>query len=440
MSSSWARTVICIVAVAGAATGTALLYRYATRGLGGEHDRSRELPTARNNASAAVVSETTMTDDVDELAALADEPMANEAQFNHLVVQEGSMLLSLFGVAFMAIVAIVAILIAMTSTQSVLQMDMFAPLMFIGMGIVAASMTHTAQHRPLPESVMPPLLAEKSVYPDNEMNMDSDPTPPPPTPVAAPAPVVPTQPATRSLPVARAPAGEAPSIESILRHADELYDQVRFRDLHAYLATNLQHYPKDVELLWRCARSCQDMMPDSSSDDGKKTLAFEGLKYAEEAYSVNPNHAMSNKWMGIMTSTCGSFLGTSKKIEGAYKIKEFIARAIELNPTDATSHNILGQWCLAFASLSWYEKKAAAVIFGTPPTATYEEAVRHFHDAESISPGFWKKNSFLLGETYLKMSNKTEAKLWLEKAKAVPIKTTEDKEVHVEIEKLLRSL
>ncbi|OQR93188.1 regulator of microtubule dynamics protein [Thraustotheca clavata] len=120
--------------------------------------------------------------------------------------------------------------------------------------------------------------------------------------------------------------------------------------------------------------------------------------------------------------------------------KEFISRAIELNPTDATSHNILGQWCLAFANLSWFEKKAASALFGTPPTATYDEAVRHFHDAENISPGFWKKNAYLLGETYMKMNNETEAKLWLGKAKAVPIKTTEDKQVHADVEKLLQSI
>ncbi|OQS01416.1 regulator of microtubule dynamics protein [Achlya hypogyna] len=437
---SWERTIICIVAVAGAATGTALLYRYATRGLGGESsERSRELPTGSRAANA--VSETTMTDDVDEAVALmSDDELANDVQFNHLVVQEGSMLLSLFGVAFMVIVAVVAFLIAMTSqtATSVLQIEMFAPLMFIGMGIVAASMTHTAQYRPVPESVVPPLLAEKSVYPDNETSY----TPQPPTPVAASAPVVPAvAPATRSVNAHAASAPvEKPSLEEILAHADELYDQVRFRDLHVYLAENIKHYPTDVELLWRCARSCQDVMPDAPNADAQKNLAFDGLRYAEEAYAANPNHAMSNKWMGIMTSTCGNYLGTSKKIEGAYKIKEFIARAIELNPTDATSHNILGQWCLAFANLSWIEKKAAAAIFGTPPTATYEDAVRHFHDAENISPGFWKKNAYLLGETYYKMSNPVEAKLWLEKARNVPVKTTEDKEVHVEIEKLLKKL
>lgn len=29
--------------------------------------------------------------------------------------------------------------------------------------------------------------------------------------------------------------------------------------------------------------------------------------------------------------------------------------------------------CFAFAELAWYQRKVAAVIFASPPTATYEE-------------------------------------------------------------------
>ncbi len=56
--------------------------------------------------------------------------------------------------------------------------------------------------------------------------------------------------------------------------------------------------------------------------------------------------------------------------------------------------------------------------------------------AENISPGFWKKNTFLIGDTYAKMGNASEAKLWLAKAEAIPVKTTEDKEVQGQIAQL----
>jgi hypothetical protein len=69
----------------------------------------------------------------------------------------------------------------------------------------------------------------------------------------------------------------------------------------------------------------------------------------------------------------------------SFSLQDHIQRAIELDPTDATSHNILGQWCLAFADMTWIEKRAAAALFGTPPTATYEEAAQHFQAAGRLS-------------------------------------------------------
>ena len=32
-----------------------------------------------------------------------------------------------------------------------------------------------------------------------------------------------------------------------------------------------------------------------------KSEILQGMKYAEQAYALDPNNAMSNKWMGIMT-------------------------------------------------------------------------------------------------------------------------------------------
>ncbi|RLN95906.1 hypothetical protein BBJ28_00012315 [Nothophytophthora sp. Chile5] len=129
---------------------------------------------------------------------------------------------------------------------------------------------------------------------------------------------------------------------------------------------------------------------------------------------------------------------------------DHIQRAIELDPSDATSHNILGQWCLAFADMTWIEKRAAAALFGTPPTATYEEAVQHFQAAgngltyfstrERISPGFWKKNAFLLAQTYMKMKRTSEASKWVLQANGVPVKTKEDEEVQKDIASLMKQL
>ena len=42
------------------------------------------------------------------------------------------------------------------------------------------------------------------------------------------------------------------------------------------------------------------------------------------------------------------------------------------------------------ASIPWYQRKVAAVIFATPPSGTYEEALEKFMHAEEVEPNFYR--------------------------------------------------
>ena len=44
------------------------------------------------------------------------------------------------------------------------------------------------------------------------------------------------------------------------------------------------------------------------------------------------------------------------------------------------------------------ERKAASAFFGTVPNATHIEALEAFIAAEDISPGFWKRNTYMIAE------------------------------------------
>ncbi|RHY24008.1 hypothetical protein DYB32_009004 [Aphanomyces invadans] len=338
---SWARPALLAVAGVGVVMGTVLVYRYATRGLGGDRPQDEEeIPpignvasTNRNVASSARSAPPSSAPAVEVVHAGATTTVSIEhsdpflptteerLEMDRLVVQEGNMLLSLFGVVFLAIVLVVASVVVLTSNES-------------------ASPTATTKRAPSPKR--------------NVTFEQNSPSPAPPAVIAAPV----------------------PDHAALVAKADALYAEGDYHAVKSFLDENL------------------------------------------------PNDAMANKWMGIMLSSVGNYRDTSEKIKGAYKIK--------LNPNDATAHNILGQWCLAFANLGWLEKQAATVLFGKPPTASYDDAVRHFHDAG--------ENSFLLADTYFKMGNAAEAKLWLAKADAVPVKTTEDREVQGQIDVLGKAL
>ncbi|XP_056439710.1 regulator of microtubule dynamics protein 1-like [Gadus chalcogrammus] len=135
------------------------------------------------------------------------------------------------------------------------------------------------------------------------------------------------------------------------------------------------------------------------------------------------------QWYGILLSDLGDYMGTKHKLEKSLVIRKHLERAKELNPNDPTTVYILGYWCFSFAELSWSLRKLAPVIFGTPPTSSYEEALEFFLKAEEVKPGFYSKNLLMLGKTYLALKDKENAHLWLTKARDYRPITTEDKEV-----------
>ncbi|XP_004697785.1 regulator of microtubule dynamics protein 1 [Echinops telfairi] len=196
----------------------------------------------------------------------------------------------------------------------------------------------------------------------------------------------------------------------------------------------------DAELLWRLARASRDIAQLSgTSEEEKKRLVYEALEYAKRALEKNESNFAAHKWYAICISDVGDYEGIKVKIANAYVIKEHFQKAIELNPKDATSIHLMGIWCFTFAEMPWYQRNIAKMLFATPPSSTYEEALHYFHKAEQVDPNFYSKNLLLLGKTYLKLQNKKLAAFWLMKAKDYPAHTEDDKQIQTEAAQLLTS-
>ncbi|XP_044101304.1 regulator of microtubule dynamics protein 1 isoform X2 [Neovison vison] len=195
-------------------------------------------------------------------------------------------------------------------------------------------------------------------------------------------------------------------VEEILEQADYLYESGETEKLYQLLTQYKES--EDAELLWRLARASRDIAQLSgTSEEEKKLLIYEALEYAKRALEKNESSFAAHK------------------------------KAIELNPKDATSIHLMGIWCYTFAEMPWYQRRIAKVLFATPPSSTYEEALGYFHRAEQVDPNFYSKNLLLLGKTYLKLHNKKLAAFWLMKARDYPAHTEEDKQIQTEAAQLL---
>lgn len=50
--------------------------------------------------------------------------------------------------------------------------------------------------------------------------------------------------------------------------------------------------------------------------------------------------------LAILCGARSEYLGINEKIQGGYKFKEHVDRAISLDPTDSTCYYLLGRFCL----------------------------------------------------------------------------------------------
>ncbi|KAE8280070.1 Regulator of microtubule dynamics protein 1 [Larimichthys crocea] len=227
--------------------------------------------------------------------------------------------------------------------------------------------------------------------------------------------------------------------EEVLEQADYLYSCAETEKLYQLL---LQYKDSDeAEFLWRLARASRDLslLPDMKAEK-KKQLVFEAFEYVKRALEKDDTCFAAHKWYAVCLSDVGDYEGVKVKIGNSTIIRDHLETAIKLNPKDATSLHILGYWCFAFAELPWYQRKVAALIFASPPTSTYDEALEFFLKAEEVDPNFYSKNLLMLGKTYMAMKDQQKALLWLTKAKEYPARTLEDKEVHKEAVDLLKGL
>lgn len=101
---------------------------------------------------------------------------------------------------------------------------------------------------------------------------------------------------------------------------------------------------------------------------------------------------------------------------------------------------MLGTWCYQVADLTWYQRKIASVIFGTPPVSTFDEALKYFESAEETEPNFYSHNLLMLGKTYLKLNQMEQALKYLRMTMEYPAKNEDDRNAKQEAQALLKKL
>lgn len=191
-------------------------------------------------------------------------------------------------------------------------------------------------------------------------------------------------------------------------------------------------------LLWRRARNCMKQgswalsrkSPASASTVEHVRQLFElGLHAARDSLAQHESDADAHKYAGILAAR--SAKDTRETIANAYRIRDHTLRAIALRPRDPVLQHIMGVWCFEVASLSWVMRQVASALFGSPPTSSYEEALKHLLRSEELGVvpggvGPMMGTRLKIAQVYDAMGRREEAKTWLRRCLEVPFAVGED--------------
>jgi len=224
---------------------------------------------------------------------------------------------------------------------------------------------------------------------------------------------------------------------SATAQADELLSAGKLTEAQALLNSADQ---SDAEVLWRLSRTHFELSEVNPADAALRQAQLEkSAEYGQAALAANPNHYGPHKYFALSTSALGQFQSSNEKISNAFKIKEHADKAASLNPSDAQTFYLLGRWSFSVASVGWIERKVASALFGTPPSATYDDALTYLKKSAELDPQAIRTASFL-GDTYYQLSKYQDAKEWYQKALTLPTHNQVDKDYVPEIKTKLSKL
>ncbi|XP_023152489.1 regulator of microtubule dynamics protein 2 [Amphiprion ocellaris] len=201
-----------------------------------------------------------------------------------------------------------------------------------------------------------------------------------------------------------------------------------------------EEFGQNSTFLWRLIRAYCDVHDISCTLEEKKTHAESGKKVGEQAVSLNPRCAECHQWYAIMCGIMAEYETVQNKIKNGYIFKDHLDKAIELKPQDPMSYYLLGRWCYAVAQLSWIERKVAATLFGEPPSATVEDALKNFLKVEEIHPAYSKLNYVFLAKCYKDLGQREKARKMFEAACSMNAVSKEDEEAQKELDLLCPAL
>lgn len=208
-------------------------------------------------------------------------------------------------------------------------------------------------------------------------------------------------------------------VAGLLEKADALDKQGRNREALALCLEAERFAPNDAEVLRRTAKQYAETVLDAKDDSTKRAIAEKSLGYARRAVAAAPKNALTHLALAICYGRAATVSDNKTKIAYSKLIKQHADDALALDPSNDLTHFVLGSWSYEIANLGAFLRAIARVAYGTLPSATNQDAIRHLEKAVALNPRRVCSHA-ALGRCYAAVGDREKARQSLQRALALP--------------------
>ena len=188
-------------------------------------------------------------------------------------------------------------------------------------------------------------------------------------------------------------AGQATSPASEIRIGDSLYTALKPAEALAHYRAARALDSTNYEALWKSGRELVDIAKQIEGTDGASKRTRDSLYMlaqaeGEAAVRVNPSGADGHFTVGQALGRLSRTKGGKEKVRFAKLIYDEGMKAIELDSTHDGAYHLVGAWHAEVKRLSWFQRKAAAILFGGGflSVGNWADAQRYLERAVALRP------------------------------------------------------
>ena len=165
----------------------------------------------------------------------------------------------------------------------------------------------------------------------------------------------------------------------------------------------------DCTAIWKLARAYVHRAA-AAPKEAKLGLLSKAEELTRGCVAMYPDSAEGHFFLAVTLGRTANEVGGKRRIALSREIKQQAEVALALEPRHWGAMHLLGRWNLEVASLNWFERSIAKVIYGGAPTgASIANARTYFEQAVEVYPAS-PLNHLWLGEVLIRQKEYARAR------------------------------